>query len=86
MRGFSGIDVVCVQVQTLVAELDELAVKQAEEEVKRIESDTDGRSSKSRKSPSSLEFNGKLVMKHSLIELLSFLNKIARLLDHFFKH
>jgi hypothetical protein len=43
------------QVEILLHKLDELATQQGEEEVRKIESDTDARSSKSRKS-SSLEF------------------------------
>lgn len=48
----------------LLTELDELAIKQGEEEAKKLESDTDGRSSKSRlKSPISADYSGK---KHCL--------------------
>lgn len=45
----------------LLSELDELAIRQAEEEAKRIESDTDAKSSKSKRSiSSSAEYNSKL--------------------------
>lgn len=44
----------------LQTELDELAVKQGEDEAKKLESDTEIKSSKSRlKSPISADYNGK---------------------------
>lgn len=46
------------QVEILLHKLDELATQQGEEDIKKLESDTDARSSKSRKS-SSLEFESK---------------------------
>lgn len=43
----------------LLTELDELAIKHAEEELKKAESETDARSSRSRlKSPISTDYSG----------------------------
>lgn len=50
------------QVETLFHELEELAVKQAEDEARKIESETEARSIRSKKS-SMLEFESKFVFK-----------------------
>lgn len=48
------------QVQMLLTELDEVAIKQGEDEIKRQESEADAKSSKSRlKSPISADYSGK---------------------------
>jgi hypothetical protein len=62
------------QVEILLHKLDELATQQGEEEVRKIESDTDARSSKSRKS-SSLEFEN---LEQKYLELKSKYKKQVR--------
>ncbi|XP_015840436.1 centrosomal protein of 290 kDa isoform X2 [Tribolium castaneum] len=63
------------QVEILLHKLDELATQQGEEDIKKLESDTDARSSKSRKS-SSLEFEN---LEQKYLELKSKYKKQVRL-------
>ncbi|XP_044259542.1 centrosomal protein of 290 kDa-like isoform X2 [Tribolium madens] len=63
------------QVEILLHKLDELATQQGEEDTKKLESDTDARSSKSRKS-SSLEFES---LEQKYLELKSKYKKQVRL-------
>lgn len=61
------------QVETLLHELEEMAVKQAEDEARKQESETEGRSVRSKKS-STIEFESKCMFSLKLSNLSFFLN------------
>lgn len=57
------------QVETLLHELEEMAVKQAEDEAKKIESETDAKSIRSKRS-SMLEFESRCISYHETCHVL----------------